>query len=157
MDQLLEYKSVPFGSILTLPDDNWQNYIPRILALPQSLQKLIFSSRTGAFIRGTVKTYNAPLEKSPFVAFAILQIFLGEKKLTQLASTLTTELSISPDTAGKIAREIEKELFAPIALEFGQYLSVTEKIPSPQAGGARNVLDLKTQNRPPVPPPIPSR
>jgi hypothetical protein len=156
---LLEYRSTPIGSLMDIPKDTSEKYFTFIFLTPSNIQSLLISARTGAFIRGLAKTYNIPIEKAPKIAFAVLQIALGEKTLAQLGSLLSTELPAPNDVAQKIANEIEKELFAPIALELNQYLAKKKQatLASRPMGGASNVLNLKNTPQPPPPPPIPKK
>lgn len=164
MGSLDTLKTFPIGSILTRPEEEDVHYLQKIRQLPQNLRKLISSPTTSAFIRGLTKTYDVPPDKNPLVAFVVLQIVCGERTLSQLANTLATELRLAHGQSQKMAIEIEKELFAPVMLELNKHLTQQKKqstvaenpLPS-QAGGARNVLDLKSQPRPPLPPPIPRR
>lgn len=155
------FSSVPVGSLSRLSKTQRDNYIDQVVSLPTNVRKMMFSPATGAFIRGVAKAYNLPLEQSPEIAFAALQVALGDKPLSRLAHDLAIKLNIAVDTADKVAREIEKELFAPIALEFNQHLK--SKRPSsspalPPANNLPNVLDLKNQPpKPPLPPPIPKK
>lgn len=157
------HRSVPISSLLLLPTEKRMPYFDQLEIMPRNLRLLLFSPRTGAFIRGLTKVYNVPSEKAPTIALTVLKIAYGEKSLAQLASILSTELQLSNDKAQRIAQEIEKELFAPVMLELNQYLAQKKKAPTspittqPQASGARNVLDLKSQSRPPLPPAIPNR
>lgn len=164
MTELELFKTYPIGSILIRPDSEDTHYLQQITALTPGLKSLIASPTTSAFIRGLTKTYDVPPDKNPWVAFVVLQIACGEKTLSQLANTLATELRLAHGQSQKMAIEIEKELFAPVMLELNKHLTQQKKqstvaenpLPS-QAGGARNVLDLKSQPRPPLPPPIPRR
>jgi len=152
-DNLLNYKTVPFGSLVLLPDDVWPGYIPRILALPKSLQQLLFSPRTGAYIRGLTKTYNIPLEKAPLIALNVLRICLGEKQTVQLTQVLATDLQTAPGITQKMALDLEKDLFASVALDLNRGATKATLPPPTNYSGARNVLDLKKDNPPyPLPP-----
>lgn len=173
MTELELFKTYPIGSILIRPDSEDTHYLQQITALTPGLKSLIASPTTSAFIRGLTKTYDVPPDKNPWVAFVVLQIACGEKTLTQLPNLLSTELQLVNNKAQQMAQEIEKELFVPVMLELNQYLAqqktprrsassvgqaATGTAPSATAaGGAHNVLDLKSQPRPPLPPPIPRR
>lgn len=153
------YTTVPAGSLAIVPDEKRPEYIQALYSLPKALLESMNAPQTGAFIRGLAKTYNIELEKAPKIAFAILQITLGNNALAQLGSILSTELQIPNDKAQQIAREVEQELFAPIALELNQYLAQKKQVTAAKpTGGARNILDLKASpSTPPPPPPIPKR
>ncbi len=152
-----DFECTPSGSLLSQPSDQRLPYISYLVAMPESVHNLVASARTGAFLQGLSKTNNIPIEKTPQIAFIILRIAVGEKNLAQLGSILSTELQIPNDKAQAMAKEIEKELFAPIALELNQYLSQKRQSAPKPLGGARNVLDLKNNAPPPPPPPIPKK
>lgn len=161
MDRFEDFTSIPVGSLLDVPPERRRKYLSAIFALPTSLQDIVFQPRTGAFVRGFTKTYNVPVEKYSSIAFMILQTLIGESTVSRLSNLLSTQLQLPNDKAQAMAQEIEKELFVPVMLELNQYLA-QQKAPAPpaatpSAGGARNVLDLKSQPRPPLPPPIPKR
>ncbi|MEX1997365.1 MAG: hypothetical protein WEA04_01680 [Candidatus Andersenbacteria bacterium] len=162
------YKSRPVGSLLTRERSEEERYLNELPDLPPSLISLLMSAKTGAFIRGLVRNYDLALEKAAMIAFMVLQISFGEKTLLQLSTMLASDLQLPLEKAQSMAQEIERELFAPIMLELNAYLTQKRKITggststpvssSPSAaGGARNVLDLKSQPRPPQPPAIPQR
>ncbi len=163
MAELEVIKTYPIGSILTREESEDAQYLQKIKRLTPELRSFIASPKTSAFIRGLGKSYDVLPEKIPLIAFEVLQIAIGDRKTSQLIQDLSQELSLPLPEATQMAKEIE-ELFSPYMLSLNsanqeQSNSTTHPLETPnlQAGGARNVLDLKTQNRPPVPPPIPSR
>lgn len=131
MDQLLSLKSIPIGSILTRPESEDKRLLAGVKALSSGLNKLISAESTGAFIRGIEKSYDLPLGSAPKVAFSVLLITLGERSLAQLPALFSTELKIANDKAQQMAREIERDLFAPVALELNQYLAKQKKLATP--------------------------
>lgn len=158
MNQWLDFTSYPIGSLLERPAPERTSYMEKIGQLPSPLQDILYSWQTGAYLRGLTKTHNLPLEQATSLAFIVTQISLGEKTLAQLASMLSTQLRVANDKAQQIAKEIERDLFAPLMLELNNYLLQKKKTaasPPNVARGVQNVIDLKNQPRPPVPPPIP--
>jgi hypothetical protein len=136
----------PLNSLLELKEDQRISYIENFFQTPPSVRQMLFSLKTGAFIRGLAKTYDLPDNKTSFISLLILKIAIGEKSLPQLAGILSTELQLPNDKAQKIAQEIERELFAPVALELNQYLKQKKSIP-PAADLTHlppNTLNLKT-------------
>jgi hypothetical protein len=114
------------------------------------VRKLVLSQESIPFLRGLARTHNVPDDKVPKLALGVLYVALGEWPLSNLAAGLSSTMGIPNDVAQKVAAEIEKELFAPIMLEFNKFL---EKQRQPKAeekakqAGATNVIDLK--NKPP--------
>lgn len=158
------YKSIPVGSLVDFETTDDSKYLADFPNMPTSLINLIMSPQTGAYVRGTLKTNEVELSKTPRLAFIILRIATGEITLAKLAAVISSELQIANDKAQEMAREIEHDLIAPVAMELNQYLENRKKekkttdnkaTGSPQAAGAKNVLDLKKQTRPPRPPQMP--
>lgn len=159
--KFFEFETIPIGSILSVPASERLPYISKIVALPDSIYQMIASPKTGAVIRGMTRLNQLQLDQSPLISFAVLQVALGEYEISQLPSVLSTKLRIPNDKAQAIAREIEKELLAPIALELNQYLAQKKRTAQsimnkgPGNIGAQNVLNLKEQRQQPKPPEIP--
>jgi hypothetical protein len=121
---------------------------------------MVTAPKTGAYLEGEMRNFHLQLTDTPLLALAVLQISVGTKSLSQLASIISTDLKLPNDQAQKMSSEIERDLFAPIMLEYNQFIASQKKqtgtsIASAQNSGAHNVLDLKTQPKPPLPPPIP--
>lgn len=165
------YKSKPLGSVLTRPSTEQDRLIEKSFTLPRSVRNLFVSERTGAYIIGLAKAYKLSTDHAPVIAFIVLRIGFGDKVLAQLPSLLSTELKLPNDKAQKMAREIEEDLFGPVRKELEEYWrrqksgppvgrgSLAGGPPAPEASagetGARNVLDLKKERKPPAPPPMP--
>lgn len=151
--------SVPLTCLITVTEDkNRLHYIEAALNTPQTISRMLSSPKTGAYIRGLIKTHDLPENTAPLVAFVVLRIAIGELRLNTIKETLVSELNTSPEQAQKIAVELERDLFAPIAQELNQSLALSSQSPatrSPHPSGARNVLDLKQQKKIPAPPPLP--
>ncbi|MBI3255999.1 MAG: hypothetical protein HYZ63_03440 [Candidatus Andersenbacteria bacterium] len=149
-----EFESQPNGSLLTISELDRLPYIEGIVAMPASVHKIISSSATGSYIRGLAKTFNLPPTAASQIALQVLAVATGLKRLADLAGLLSSVLKIANDKAQAIATDIEKELFAPVMLDFNKYLQ-TRKTAAPQpTGGAMNVLNLK---KPPSLPTQPSK
>lgn len=167
MDKFAILKSIPSGSIFGQSAEVKERYWDILGTQPASVTDMLSSERTGAYVRGLAKTHNLPDTSVPIIAFAILEIGIGETPLSQLTETLTKHAAIAPQLAQKISQEIERELFAPIMLDLQTYVqqrrkalppAVSPSLPRAQhTGGARNVLDLKNKPQAPLPPPIPRR
>lgn len=149
------FLSVPVGSLQRKSILEREKYIMEIFQLPSALQDLVFSPQTGAFLRGLAKTYNLPESSVPAIAFMILRICTGELALPGLGSTLSTEVRVANDKAQTIATEIEKELFAPVMLDLSRVLEVrhqkletSKATREPYQAGARNVVDLRSMQKP---------
>lgn len=170
----------PIGAALAQTAERWETLSRIMETMPRSIRDMLISPQTASFIRGMIKTHNLPHEAGYHLAYLVSRVAVGEVSLAQLQSVMATELKLPLEQAAPIAREIEKELFVPIMLEFNQYLAARKSgapprtssavtpapplrpaaptAPPPTTGsGARNVLDLKSQPRPPVPPRIPKK
>ncbi|MEX0649556.1 MAG: hypothetical protein WD200_00980 [Candidatus Andersenbacteria bacterium] len=145
------YLSTPAGSIAIMTDEAREGaYIEKLHGLPPQSFELATSMKTGAFIRGVVKQFNIPVERSPFVAFAVLQILVKERSLAGLAPTLSSTANFPQQISQQVAREIERELFSLIGSELSQSSNTQQR--NPQVN-LNNVLDLK--QAPPKPPEVP--
>ena len=177
------FSTVPIGSLTeVLEPDEFEPYVARAVRAPKGVQDIIFSLRAGAYVRGLMRTHNLSGGTAPHVAFAVLRVATGVIRLNQVAAELAERLSIDQNAAEKLALEIERDLFAPVALELNQYLKEIEKNTHdsdtaagasgprngsrvsgvsqkrPETQGMKNVLDLKDRPKPPpVPPPMPGR
>ena len=159
------YKTVPIGSLVTVDDAVADSYYKRLPNLPASVTDIVLSWKTGAFIRGLTRTYDLPMTTAPAIALTVLRIAFGERKLAELPVLLSSATGIAQDKAGLLAKEIEKELFAPVMLDLNAFLSSLKQRPAQSTGGATNVLNLKTAPKPisgmnrtaalPVPPTLP--
>jgi len=157
------YKSKPLGAVLTRPSTEQDRLIERSFTLPRSVKNLFISERTGAYIIGLAKAYELSTDHAPVIAFIVLRVGFGDNILAQLPSLLSTELKLPNDKAQKMAREIEEDLFGPVRKELEEYWR--KNPPSSRQsgtlarqgseGGVRNVLNLKEQKQPPMPPPMP--
>lgn len=168
------FTSIPIGSLTVLvPVEEQELYVNSAMQAPGNLRDLIFAERTGAYVRGLVRTYNLDRALTPQLAFTVLRVATGMIRLNQLIGELAQRLSIDQNAAEKLALEIERDLFAPVALELNQYVkaigqqTVSAQAPTtvpstpsrrPEMKGMKNVLDLKDRPKPPsVPPPMPRR
>lgn len=169
MGSLDKLMTIPIGSLLTLPEQESDPYFKKVAAMPDRIKNLMTAFSTGAFIRGVAAAYNILSDRVPRIAIQITKIAVGEKRLAQLPSLLSTELKLPNDKAQAMAREIEEDLFGPVRKELEEYWRKNKIGTSPFAkatggesarqeragdAGARNVLNLKDQKKPPVPPPM---
>lgn len=143
--------TIPLYAAMRLPDDRWRQLSERFLKAGGGVTRLAASEQTGAFLRGLARTHNIPDDKMPKLALGVLYVALGEWPLAKLASGLSSTMGLPNDVAQKAAAEIEKELFAPIMLEFNKFLE-EQRRGGPASGaaarqaGATNVIDLKKHN-----------
>lgn len=137
------HQSIPISSTLLLPEEQRNKYFSALENMPKVIRTILFQPSTGAYIRGLTKVYNLPLEKAPIIALVTLEAFLGFGQLTKLASMLSSKLGIANDLSQRISTDIEKELFAPVMLEYNTYISNLKVRPAQSTGGAANVLNLK--------------
>jgi len=156
------FVAIPIGSLMLIDDVTRDQYIRRFYTLPPSVIDIASSPQTGAYLRGLTRVYNLALEQSSILAWTVFRMMIGDITLAQLSSTLSSELRLANDKAQAIAADIEKELFAPIMLEYNQSLRSQKAAAAPAlrpSAGAQNVLDLKQQaaNRPLQPPPAAPR
>ncbi len=155
MDNTTNYKSTPIGSLIIKSSEEAEGYTHRMEGMPPVLTKIIFSPNTGAYVRGLSRTYNISEEFQPYIAFAILEITVGEKTFAQLATILSSVLQLPSDEAQKMAIEIEHDIFGPVKNELQNFLnskkiSSTPTAPTVQKKGivspgaqVQNLLDLK--------------
>jgi len=152
------YISIPLGSLVRHPEEE-DYYLNLFKKMPAAARRIVTSSTTGAFIRGLLISYKLPAEGVSFISFLILQVVAGEIKSGQVAGQISSKLSLANDKAEAIANEIERDLVGPIKTELEEFWAKRKnEEPARQAqtrateGGARNVLNLKKENQPPVPP-----
>lgn len=174
MNNIKQFQTIPLGSVVPLPSRQRLDYISRALALSENIQDILFEPRTGAYLRGLVKTYNLSEEKTRDVAMLVLQVAVGEIELGQLSDYLAKKIHVDGKVASNMSLEIEKDLFAPVMMELGKVQKQAERpagksenttSPSPslsrrgdqrpEHSGMSNVLDLKEKRDRPQPPPIP--
>jgi len=159
VDKLMHY---PIGVAGMLPEPESSRLLEASGKLPAALRPIMSSPRTAAFIRGLAKNHSIPENQIKYIAYAILVVTLGEKNMANLPVILSTRLKLPNDKAQKLAAEIERDLFAPVALALNKYLSQIKKQDTnsmssrAKLGGASNVLDLKNSSQQkPSPPKIP--
>lgn len=150
---------IPLSSLVNRPQDE-ERFLTQLSYLPSELKKIVGSTKTAIYITGLLKNYTLPPEKGGALAFIILEIAFAEKTMAQLSSIISTELQLPSDRAQKMASEIERDLFAPIILEYNQFVASKKNqtgtsVTSAEDSGAHNVLDLKAQPKAPLPPPMP--
>lgn len=137
------FESTPVGSLIAFDEDKRLAYLEAVMALPVNLRSLLFSPKTGAYIRGLAREVRLTDEHVVRIAFSVLRVALGEISLVELKSVFSSELQIAGDTAEAMAKDIEKELFGPVMMELNQYLQ-SKQVPG-QGGSVDmpNLLDLR--------------
>lgn len=142
------FESTPVGSLTGFEEDRRLAYLEAIMMLPVNLRSLLFSPKTGAYIRGLAREVRLTDEHVVRMAFSVLRVALGEISLEQLKSVFSSELQITDDTAQAMAKDIEKELFGPVMMELNQYLESKKQAEQPAISSEppvneSNVLDLR--------------
>ena len=143
--EIQDYKSVPIGSLLTLEKEKQEQLRELFFNVPDKVRGMLAANKTGSFLVGSLRSYNVPLSYAPKVALLVFMIGVGIKSLQNVASELKS-IGIPQDAANNLSREIEQELFAPVALEYNQYVKLMSQKQTP-ASGMHNVLDLKAQEQ----------
>lgn len=144
----LNFEATPFGSLAMISREKRSRYFPQLGALPKSIKDIVHDMNTAGFLRGLTKQFKVAVEQVPQIAFVVLRVAVGEIELAKLGATLSSELKLPNDKAQGMAKEIEKELFAPVMKELGEFLETRKQKSenrSSQAkqAGATNVVDLK--------------
>lgn len=156
--KVAHYISIPLGSLVRYPEKE-DYYLNLFKKMPAAARRIVTSSTIGAFVRGLLISYKLPAESVSFISFLILQVVAGEIKSGQVAGQISSKLSLANDKAEAIAIEIERDLVGPIQTELEDFWAKRENEEtarqaqtSADKGGAKNVLNLKTENAPPKPP-----
>lgn len=164
MNPNLTFLTYPIGAGMAQGEQRWAEISELVNNTPQTILDMVASPQTASYIRGVAKAHQLTAEQSYTIAYAVLRVALGEKRLAELSSILSSELAIANDKANQIAQELEHDLFAPIAIELNRHADQRRQevkklenkaTGNPRAAGATNVLDLKQQPQPPRPPAIP--
>ncbi len=143
------FASNPLGSLRLVKDPQQrEKYLEGFLAMPFPLARSFDNPAVGAFIRGSAKRFNIPVEQAPQISLAVFRAALGEIPLAKLGVILSAELKLPNDKAQSLAKELEKELFTPIMLEFNAFLkrrgqNTADKGRQAHQAGAKNIVDLK--------------
>lgn len=137
------FESTPTGSLTGLEEDRRLAYLEAVMAMPVNLRSLLFSPKTGAYIRGLAREVRLTDEHVARIAFAVLRVVIGEIALAQLEIVLSKELQIANDIGQTMAQDIEKELFGPVMVELNQYLQAKQKPSQPSTPESPNLLDLR--------------
>lgn len=166
-----QYKRTPFGSNLLLPPEQREELLEAFFILPPAVKQMVISFKTAAYLQGAMRSYDLPDDQTPKLSLIVFRVALGLKPLGQLPVLISSELGVPNDRAQALATEIERDLFAPIMMEYNNYVTARKAAPtkSAAASGAPNVLNLKnkltalppnvprplTVTTPPPPPPLP--
>lgn len=145
------YQSVLINSLSLLSLDERAPYFSRLSTLPPSIRKIIFSPPNGAYVRGLTKIYNLPLEKAPYIALIILEVFLGIEDLPKLGSVFSSKLQMPNDQAQAMSKDVERELFVPVMIDFNHFLQALKSSPNLGSSGTQNIVNLK-ERKAPLPP-----
>lgn len=155
----IEYNSVPVGSFIDQPAEARVYYWQKIFMLPETARKMLVNVNTGAGIRGICRNYGFPLAQSQQIALVVLRLAIGEMKFSQLAGFLSANMTLPNDKAQRMAREIEQDFFGPVRQELEAHWAKDKKEKpatlaqaKAEQSGANNVLNLKKESQPPVPP-----
>lgn len=165
----LVFTSVPINSIMAIPAERRHDYLVAGMSTSDAVRQMLLSPRTGAYLRGLAKSHQLPEKTAVTIAFVVLQAAIGEVPVGKISALLASHLQLPLDRTQKLATELERDLFAPLALEIKQQKQAVQQTQATTAqsaatkAGARNVLNLKRQppatvtRRPPTPPPLPPR
>ncbi len=159
----MEEVKAPIRILLKYPEVTEKQYLSRFSQAPENIKRLLSSGKIGSFILGILRENHIPDSKYEKVIFLYLSVFLGIKEWKNFESSLVSEVGVPTNAAANVSRQIEQELFAPVAMEYNQYLeklksenttaqSTDQSTTSGPAAGVRNVLDLKTQEQTKRPP-----
>lgn len=143
---ILSVKSIPILSIADASDIEKERFLENFYQLPRVIRQVASSAKTGAYIVGLGKHFQIPLNTTSAISFAVFSILSGEKTLAQLPALLSSKLQISNDKAQAIAKEIEKELIAPVSGELNRYLANKRK----SQGSISTKISQEPGQKPPV-------
>jgi len=162
MVNIERYVATPLGSTILLDQAASSHCVDQYTQLPSNLRAFASSPKTGSYIMGLIKNFNLPAGTETKIALSLFRILTGDNTFAQLSTVLSSSLKISTSKAETIVAEIEKELIAPIAHDLNSYLSAKKRIKasitskmSTDHASSNNVINLKDQTRPPIPPLIP--
>jgi hypothetical protein len=145
---------IPMWSSLREPEEETERFLREWRNVPANLKTILSSPTTAAYLTGVAKTFKVPVEQVPEIAYLVLQIGLAREQLENLNSRLARLLSLAPDTAHTMAKELEESLFMPVMLELvsqqHQKPPQVSRAPSPPE---RNVAQPLPQQLPTTPPP----
>ncbi|MGH9856648.1 MAG: hypothetical protein ACRD4B_02275, partial [Acidobacteriota bacterium] len=64
-----EYFSIPVSTAVFIKDaKEKKQFYENLFLLPATIRKLLFSDKTGAYIRGLARSHHIPEEKVPLIA-----------------------------------------------------------------------------------------
>jgi|SRR3989338_9023885 len=84
-----------------------------VLNLPGSIQQILFSASTPYFLEALCKTYGLSKDQSADLSRIIRDTILGNSHVGDMASVVSTRLSLDQNNASQIYNRIVNELFAP--------------------------------------------
>lgn len=146
MDDLFAY--LPAGSLVLLPDEQRVKHIQNLVDLPRNLRQLSTSMKIASYLKGMTRNFNLAPAQGEYIALIVFQVTTGEYTLAAMPTLLSSTLRIANDKAQKIAQEIERDIFAPVALELNQYLAQKKS----KAGSITEKLGIPATS--PAPPPV---
>jgi hypothetical protein len=122
MPDFVAYKSIPVGSLVDRSVEEEAYYLDKVVQMPSSVISMIMSPKTGAFLRGVLKSHGMDYKKCPLLAFAVLRFVSGDLSLNNLSVVISRDLGASSVISKKMVREIEHDLLAPIMHDLSNYL-----------------------------------
>ncbi|MCE9643236.1 MAG: hypothetical protein K8Q97_02795 [Candidatus Andersenbacteria bacterium] len=144
MDTLL-FSTIPANSVILLPEDRRSGYLSKIIAAPEKIRDVAFSDDTGAYIRGLTKGSKITPDDAPKIALSILEVFIGNKNISDLSTLIAQKTGVGMDIALNLASEIDQDLFAPIQGELDAFWA--QQSSGPSTAPAQKKLDsLPNQN-----------
>lgn len=148
---------VPALTLIDQETSTRSSAVQQLFQLPDTVFGMVTSLKTGAYLKRVAKDHELNEQQLQALSKSVLDIALGNLAPTQHAPTIAKELKVSTDMAHKLSSTLEKDLFAPIALDLNkprrQQSTPTSDNPPPKPP---NVLNLKDQQSPPAPPRIDS-
>jgi hypothetical protein len=147
MDTIDRYSATPLGSLSTRTLEEENQFLDNLNKLPTRLRDMLSSFKTGSYLSGLIKTNKLPEKLTAQLAYHVLRTGYGMQGFSGIEDGLK-KLGVPEDKAKVITTDIERNLFAPISMEYNQYLRERKTVPK-KAGPAKptdgmsNVLDLK--------------
>ncbi|MEX1112313.1 MAG: hypothetical protein WEC84_02515 [Candidatus Andersenbacteria bacterium] len=128
---------IPAASLMFMNDADRQSHIKELFLIPKSLRQTATSEKTAYYLKSIIKKYDLTPPQSRALALLVFKTILKKMQLAQMSSRMS-ETGLKPAMAVQLAKEIEKDLFAPIAQDFN--------ISTPSST-TNNLLDLKEADK----------
>jgi hypothetical protein len=113
------------------------------MKLPNDLKDAIFSVDSAEIIQAIGKKYNLAIDKTGELADETGLVMLGITHPDNFISNLAERLGIDKDTAGKIAGEVNNQIFAKVRESLKKIQTSPPEPPSPNRRGDEGEVDKK--------------